>query len=326
MHLRRFLASLALALLIVGAIVLLQHPDVAGDTILWRHVGNFAHVPLFGLVALTLLALLPHLLPRSLLHRGPLYGFALAGTVALAAASELMQLFTARDADVRDFVRDVIGATCFLGIFASFDRQLAGRALWRNAKLKHALRLGSVFLVLVTFSPVVMWAEAYRQRASNMPTLIGFSSSWELMFVEANDATLEVTLPPSGWTKPGGDLVGRLTFNTSRYPGLTIEEAYPDWHRFSFLTLSLFSELGDEVAVIIRIHDRHHDGRYGDRFNQKVPVQPGLNLVRIPLRNVQRAPDGREMDMQAIRAITLFAVEPAEPFTIYVDDLRLESG
>ncbi len=325
MRLQKLLASIALALLIMATLVLLHHPHVTEDTFFARLVGNFSHVPLFGLFALTLVALSPNLLPTTLQRREVRYGFALAGTIALAAVSEIMQIFTARDADVWDFLRDVIGATCFLGFFASFDRQLAGGLFWSKPKLKHGLRLGSLTLLLVTLTPVLIWTEAYRQRANNMPVLCDFSSFWELMFVETKGAMLHLTPPPSGWIKPGGDLVGRLTFDTGRYPGLTIEEPYPDWYTFTYLSLNVFSELKDAVTVSLRVHDRHHNGRYADRFTQEMTIHPGLNRVRIPLRNVQRAPGGREMDMTAIQGIILFAVEPPEPFTIYVDDLRLQA-
>ena len=86
----------------------------------------------------------------------------------------------------------------------------------------------------------------------------------------------------------------------------------------------MFSELEGQASIVLRIDDTHHNGETSDRFNRVLRINPGLNPLAIRLSDVQSSPRLREMDMGNIHRIVLFAVSPANPFSLYVDSLRLE--
>ena len=54
-----------------------------------------------------------------------------------------------------------------------------------------------------------------------------------------------------------------------------------------------------------------------------VPLRPGPNRTRIALSEVERAPDGRRLDLRRIRRLQFFTVDPSGPRTLYFDGIRL---
>jgi hypothetical protein len=142
--------------------------------------------------------------------------------------------------------------------------------------------------------------------------------------VSAKDAELERMPPPAAWARPPGGLVGHLTFSPGKYPGLAIVEPAPDWSGYDRLVFEAYSERADPVQLVLRIHDIHHNNAFRDRYNHPVTIAPGRNRVVIPLADVRAAPEGREMDLTAIRGLALFALSPPVPFSLYLDAFRLE--
>ena len=90
------------------------------------------------------------------------------------------------------------------------------------------------------------------------------------------------------------------------------------------MTFTVFSCLEKPVTIWIRIHDVHHDESFEDRYNDSFSIQPGLNPISIPLSRVRGAPARREMDLMQVDGIMIFAVNPDETFTLYLDAPRLE--
>ena len=61
----------------------------------------------------------------------------------------------------------------------------------------------------------------------------------------------------------------------------------------------------------------------GDRYHRTVPLTPGPNHTRIALSEVERAPDGRRLDLRRIRRLQFFTVGPSGPRTLFFDGIRL---
>jgi hypothetical protein len=87
--------------------------------------------------------------------------------------------------------------------------------------------------------------------------------------------------------------------------------------------LTVVSDLDAPLPLVLRVHDASHDQRYADRFNRLLLIHPGVNRIVIPLDDVRRAPDRREMDMTRIRGIMLFAYRLAEPTHVFIGPIRL---
>ena len=289
-------------------------------------MNNFAHVPLFALVAMLLLR--GARIWNYATGWAPIrhYGFAMAGVLGLALLTEALQsLSGTRHSEVSDVGRDLVGATCALGWSLTYDQQASGKwAQWKQFPRSMMIRLCVALLLGFTLLPVAGWTYAYWDRAMRFPDLLQFSSYWEMKFVIASDSDLHVVSPPAGWKKSAEDRVGRVVFHTKTYPGIRINEPYPDWRGYSHLQLDIFSELSTSQFIVIRIDDIHHNNEHTDRFNKTLTIAPGLNHIRVPIDDIRQASVGREMDLSAINAILLFAVNPPEEFSLYVDMIRLE--
>ncbi|MBA3612953.1 MAG: hypothetical protein H0W49_08580 [Nitrospirales bacterium] len=257
---------------------------------------------------------------------GSQYGMPFMGVVVLGALTEWVQSFSStRFAEWSDLLRDVLGTVGALGFFMTYDPNLTGRAaIWRLAPRKQLVHAGVGLLVVIALSPVLFWSYAYWDRAVRFPSLVQFSSSWEMMFVKGRDSALQIVPSPLGWGKPRVDTVGHVVFYPKHYPGIRLKEPYPDWRGFSRFHFEVYSELPRVQSLVIGIHDAQHNNDYADRFNRVITISPGLNHINIPLDDIRHAPVGRELDLRAIKAIRLFAISPPEEFSLYVDNFRLE--
>jgi hypothetical protein len=320
----RILAALLFAALVAGLLLALHSTSITATSFLWRSLYNFSHVPLFGAVALLIWAMLLNLPGIRSRGRTTIYLLTFASVMLLAAGSEWMQVHGPRDADFWDFARDVVGAFCVLALLASFDGALRKQAPWKRRNFRRKVRTGAAILLLIAFIPVAIWLESYRRRSAQMPMLMRFDSGWELKFVDANGAWLELVPTPSGWVEMERERVGKVSFSAFRFPGLIFREPFPDWTPYSSFSLELYSELSHPVDIVLRIDDAYANQYVEDRFNLRVTLQPGPNLIRFPLDDVRTAPETRTMDLSAIDMMVLFAVHPEEPFFIYVADMKLE--
>jgi len=289
-------------------------------------MNNFAHVPLFALVAMLLLRGARIWNNATSWAPSRHYGFAMVGVLGLALLTEALQsLSGTRHPEVSDVGRDMLGATCALGWSLTYDQQAFGKwAQWQQFPRSVVIRSCVVLLLGFTLLPVAGWTYAYWDRAMRFPALLQFSSYWEMKFVKASDSDLHIVLPPAGWKKSTEDSVGLVVFHAETYPGIRINEPYPDWRGYTHFQLDIFSELATSQLISIRIDDIHHNNEHTDWFNKAITIMPGLNHIRVPMDEIRQAPVGREMDLRAIKAILLFAVNPPEEFSLYVDTIRLE--
>ena len=291
---------------------------------LWIAIYNFAHVVLFALLAILLVIVSRHLFLHWPSQNGKHYAVASIGILILAVSSEMFQIFSStRYPSVGDVLRDLIGGAYGLVWFVTVDRQCTGWSRWQQAPRNHLVRLGVFLLLLATLTPVIVWGNAYRHRAMQVPVLCQFTSGWEMLFVSTKGSDLQVVSPPSGWAKSPGDKVGRVVFHPVRYPSVRITQPYPEWRGFGYFAVDIFSELPEEHTIVLRIHDQQHNWQYEDRFNTAITVAPGFNRIRIPLNEIRNAPAGREMDLSAIQSVVFFAVSPSESFVLYFDNIRL---
>jgi VanZ family protein len=290
----------------------------------WRELNNFGHVPLFGIIALSMFATFLNLPGIRARRRTTIYLLTLAAVLLLAAVSEWMQVYGPRDADLGDFVRDLAGAVCALSILATFDGKLLEQEPWKRQRFRRMVRAAAATLLLVAFIPVAMWMESYRRRSARMPMLMRFDSRWELRFIEHNGAELQLAPPPGEWEQIARDRVGKVTFAAGRFPGLVFREPYPDWTPYTYFSLDLYSELDRPMDIVLRIDDAHSNKWVEDRFNLRMTLQPGANLIRFPLEEMRTAPKTRKMDLSAVSMMVLFAVRPEEPCTLYLADMKLE--
>lgn len=320
-------------LLAAGAITLtfgtLDLVSLPSHNRLWREVANSGHIPLFGLLSLVILRLSVFFLKSRFTRWYAHYLVALVVVTAIGVMSELLQMSGPRDADPYDLIRDVVGAIVFLSLISTIPRRILPWTLvdW-SQKAGRLLRLAALLLLMSSLWPVFYWSAAFYERQQQFPLICGFESIWEMAFVGADSGKIERVDPPPGWESDstysqGNNRVGRYTFALGRHPGFHIKEPYPDFSGYETLIFDLFSKSDRTHSLVVRIDDRHHNNEYNDRFNLEIFIQPGMNRIEIPCSKIRFAPINREMDMTAIAVILFFALQPAEPFTIFVDNIHL---
>jgi hypothetical protein len=333
MNRSRTAALLACAGVSLLLLLLYRLPDTAWGAALQ----DWGHVPLFGLFAGVLLALMrsasfsSRALPGGRAHQA-----AFAAAVALGALTELAQRFQpGRTASLADLARDALGAGCVLALAASFEPALRAGRLWRSRARRWTVRGVALAALLAVSAPLASLAWDYAERDRAFPRLLSFESAWEERFLTLQSAELVATPPPPGLAAaPHGERVGRLTLSPEAaravdftgYSGFFIDEPYPDWRAYRTLRFSVFSERPAPITLSLRIEDEAHqrDNTPGDRFNHDFSVVQGMNEIEIPLSEVERAPRTRRMDMERIRIVHLFVYLPDTPLRVHLDDWRLE--
>jgi len=88
--------------------------------------------------------------------------------------------------------------------------------------------------------------------------------------------------------------------------------------------MQVFSTRDHSVHLTIRIEDALHNQQHNDRFNRTLSIEPGLNDVSIPLKDIRDAPVGREMDLSQVWQLILFTSRPEEPLELHISDIWLE--
>jgi hypothetical protein len=314
---------LSLLILFAIAIVMVSF-DLPGHTMLWAEVQNAGHAPAFGIFAIALLVLLRNNLPRYNRSQLVYYLLSLGISVIAGTAVEIIQYFEQRDAEFIDVVRDFLGAASFLGVYFTYDPRITYWTGVSRRTARHVFRVASFLIFVSAFISLGLCGTAYMLRSREFPRICDFGSLWSEHFIKLQNATLTGVSPPVGWPGPDQSQVSRLCLGESEYPGLTMEEPYPDWSSYKTFCVDLFSDRRDTVFLGLRIDDIHHNYEYNDRFTGSVVVAPGMNPIRIPLEKVRKAPEGRETDMKAIRRIILFGHQPEHPVIIYLDRFWLE--
>ena len=294
-----------------------------GDTFFWHEFENSGHAPLFGILSLFILEIMLVSSPRPANRRWVYYLLAFFITIVFGAATEFIQKYTHGDPDFHDWIRDVAGAAAFLSLFALYD----SKRIYEQSKIgpyRFIIIIMPILIMLATFIPLAIVSEAYIQRNHKFPTITDFDSHWDRIFLMLQDAQLVGVDPPPGWTDPPRGLVGMLTFMPGSYPGLVIDEPYPDWTNREKLYASIYSEYDTTITLALGINDVHYDYTPEDQYYSEIKIAPGLNVITIPLAQVRRAPKLRQMDMKMITKVAVYVLNLQKPFTLFLGNFYLQ--
>ena len=319
----RYTSTIAWAVLLACLLSFMMFGQEPDRLQFWEAVYHAGHVPLFGLVAVSILGLLRS---RGASVAGPRpWWTAFALAVALGAATETLQIFQpGRDSSVWHFLRNVAGAASFLLVLATVGWTGGHGSLIRSTGRRALVYLGVAAMLSVSGFDLAATVARYGERDMALPTLFALDGAWwERSFIATHDSVLTPHTRPAHMAVPFDGPLARLDLKPGTYPGITLDEPYPDWRWARSLVLTFVSDLDVPLPLYIRVHDAAHDQRFADRFNRQLLIQPGVNRIVIPLDDVRRAPDRREMDMTHIRGIVLFAYRLAQPTHVYIGPLRL---
>jgi len=236
-------------------------------------------------------------------------------SLSIGICIELIQPFLGRDSSVLDALYDLIGCTA-AGMFYHARNSSSDTT-------KKRLQYSASFLLLSAATLPLSKVAVLLQQQLAVPTLSSFENSWEHSIRKVGlGTTLIIDVSPEQW-KANNSQVAKIVFGNARYPGVSFPHIYGDWSDYGYLQFDIYSEQPEPLQIILRIHDALHNGEYGDRYNRRLLIQPGLNHVNIDLNSVKAAPAARALQMDQIASMTLFMISPNTPAEIYLDDIRL---
>jgi VanZ family protein len=308
----------------IALIAFMHNYQLPVNTRLWKALGDAGHVPIFGCLALVLLKISNRVLGKKFTN--PLFHYLAAFSFAVLTGmtSEIIQIYEPRDADINDWARDIAGASSFLSIFFLIDRDTIDLRHKVSNRVRHLIWSASVIIMIMALYQLGFVAVAYLQRDNAFPNICTFDAAWERAFWIRHDTRINVVSWPQGRPDQQNNQVGEVIFDTVTYPGFHIQEPYPNWQQYKFLKFDIYSDLDSTIGLYFRLHDIHHNKDYHDRYNNHFMVEPGLNKITISISDIQNSPTERKMDLTSIRTFGVFAYRPAEPFRLYLDNIRLE--
>ena len=311
-------------LLLAGLIAFLFLGDVPEHTRFWEALFDAGHAALFGAVALVLQSLLTRERGTGRGAASPAHAFGV--TLILAAGSEVVQsLQPHRDVSVADFLRDAAGAGAFLLLDVAWRSRRSPGTAPLTTRARVGAALAAVGLLAAAAGELIYTVSLYAARDRAFPTLYSLDGSWrERPFIVTGGNVLSADQAPERTAAMDVGPLARLDLKPGLYSGLTFDEPYPDWSGHQRLTFTVVSDLDRPLVLVIRVHDATHDQRYADRFNRRLTIEPGVNRIAIPIDDIRRAPDRREMDLGRVRGIVIFAYKLERPLHLYLGPMRLE--
>lgn len=285
--------SALLATLVVALSALALVAKFPSHPLIFADLNNAAHAPVFGALAIVWL----HILRRySALGRWRPYLVAFALSVAIGALIELIQPAFGRDSESLDLMTDSLGAMVGLAVMAAFE--------WRRPWLL----LPAVVALVPVFWPVGEAAMAYRVRAREFPTLLGYDLETERYFIHSFGIEFEAARLPLRWRREEDPQSLRIRIRGGKFPRIALIEPQPDWRGYSRLMLDITNSEDRPLMLTLRVHDLEHDNlRAADRFNRKFTLAASeRRVLSFPLADIAASPAGRRMDMSRIASVIVF--------------------
>lgn len=297
---------------------------------------NFAHVLVFGVLGLVLSRTLRRTASPQL-GRVVVTLASLAAGLVFGAGTEYAQGFLGGMPSWGDVARDMLGSA--VGSSAAFALEstvtpAARRRLWAVALL--GLVAGGW--------PLANTLLDYRARNALSPVLLdpdeprslSFTSPFGgQVFIEPVPADLRsldrgsgaAAAPGSGPARadvsPTAQAI-RVPLDRGPWPGVTLTEPVRDWRGWRALVVELANPTDAPLRIEVRVNDRAHDNRFEDRYNRGVDLPPRTRgRFALPLADIERAPQGRPMNLAAVEKIVIFHSGPAPGRAFYLERLSL---
>jgi VanZ family protein len=255
---------------------------------------DLAHVLVFAVVG--------HLLMNLVVLRWRIGAAALLSLVAggaLGLTTEAAQSLTGGDPSVGDLLRDLLGTA--LGVLAALALRAPATAAHvgsSSPRLRRAawaaIALGSAAALL----PFAFVALQYRHRTALLPVLLAAPDATSRRFAR---------LLPDRELPAAGSPTITVPLDRGRWPGLSLDEPFPDWRGQRALALDVANPGAQALALNLRVHDSRHDGRHEDRFNQAIVLSPGeRRVLKVPVTAIAAGPRDRALRLESIDAVILF--------------------
>lgn len=180
-------------------------------------------------------------------------------------------------------------------------------------------RLAPILLVLLSLGGSCM-LPACQQRPKGDAVLYDFEKDSDLDRLHWKCRVLHALSPRHA---TNGRHALRMDLYPSAYPGLSPRLPRRDWRGFEVLCFDIFNPAEKPLFITVRIDDQKDFPEYGDRYNRRFTIQPGMNAVRIPIAGLMTSGTERQLNAGTIERFMFFMVNPSEKHTLFVDYIRL---
>lgn len=266
------------------------------------------HLVCFVLWSYLYLSWRSHLSVRRLLAEVVLFCFVAGGM------TEILQSLVGREPSWQDVYNDVLGGLVAVLFLSPQRKQLL-------APTRYALQFGLLLIVLWGLIPLSRAVVDDVVSHYQFPLLSGF----------------EACLEDTRWGGKSRRLVDRdlayegerslrVKLVAGRYPGVFLNHFPSDWRGYAAFQMYVHNPQEEVFELHLRVHDHHHrlnDNVHRDRFNTTLLLEPGWNRVRVMLAEIAGSPRGRDLDLQRVAGVGLFAVYLEHPQIIHIDAVRL---
>jgi hypothetical protein len=237
--------------------------------------------------------------------------FALSLGMVFGVLTELIQVEFDRTPDIRDLIRDILGALIGVAFFS--PRRHEASPFFRKI-----IQIGLLIFALFEIYPFTRALVDETLAATQFPVLSDMETPLEVdRWLDHSQLRVENGLARSGRASL------RVVLTTSRYSGVSLNYFPGDWRGYNSFEFSICNPDPDTLKIVCRIHDKHHNHEYSDRFNRTFQLLPGWNDLAILLTEIKSAPKNRLMDMSQIERIGIFTVKSPRKRIVYFDNFRL---
>lgn len=276
---------------------------------LFKAAWNLGHILFFALLMLAVQ-------PQQWFSGWRLWLVVSAVVIVVGVAIEWLQGNVGRQSDWHDIFRNLIGTWLAL---AWMKRPSANT---RKAIVRWLLRLTAVVLLVAELKAVADVAQLQYRISHQLPTLYDFSASEPSLYWRGN---VHRTKDHAS----GEDFSLRVNLGTNFYAGAALDNLPGDWREYDALQVAIYNPEATTLEMTLRVNDVVHDrskSSYSDRYNTRLPLDPGLNRFRIPLSEIRNAPQTRTMDMHEIRRLVIFTTQLKQARQIYLLQLALDKS
>ncbi len=242
-------------------------------------------------------------------------GWGLLITLSTGIIIELVQINFARIPEAGDIWRDCLGCTFALICFSRSSKQI-------STKYLNILKILIVFLILLEFSYPVKAIIDENIARKQFPLLSGFETPFETDRWEPSER-----IKRSRTSVSEGKYSAEIHLTTGKYSGVALKYFPRNWQNYNNLYFSVYNSTNHILKLTCRIHDWEHiqrGQRFSDRFNKRLFLQPGWNNIKIAIREIQRGPKDRLLNLEKIYNFGFFASNLKESLFIYLDEVKLE--
>ncbi|WP_097461221.1 VanZ family protein [Mangrovitalea sediminis] len=263
----------------------------------YNAVWNLGHPAFFALLMIVVR-------PWRSLKGWRLWLFVSLSVIAIGGLIEVVQGFVGRDMDIQDVYRDLTGSWLILAWLPTHMTQTSTTGRGTSPFRQAIIRTIASGLILFELAHVAVVGTRQLRIAESLPALYDFSRPPSPNIWTGEPMTAAHLLSRKGYYPL------MATLRPGAYPGVFLDNLPHDWSAYRFLVVVLDNPEKRPLRLTLRVNDAKHDEdgqAYNDRFNLQLTVKPGLNRFNIPLRAIEEAPLGRQMNMHHITRLGIFA-------------------